>query len=259
MAAQDDLHTLHPFTELFPALQHVLDAGFDAEEVRTMVDDIVWMCEREADRLENPLDAVVQELLGLVAGIASDGVLCDAEVRHLRHWLDEQEHLQTIFPYDEIRAMFTAGLRDGVLDAGERAELLAFFGQFSRVGDHRAVDPVALAASPTLVGVCAVQPEVTFDGKVFCFTGAFRRHARAALERVVSGLGGRSVTAVSERVHYLVVGAGGNPCWAHACYGRKVEAAVHLRRGGARLQLVHENDFLDAVLDAEGGELLARA
>lgn len=54
---------------------------------------------------------------------------------------------------------------------------------------------------------------------------------------------------VSKSTDYLVIGAEGNPCWAYACYGRKVEAAVNLRKEGYRIILVHENDFHDAVAD----------
>lgn len=51
------------------------------------------------------------------------------------------------------------------------------------------------------------------------------------------------------KLNYLVIGAEGNPCWAFACYGRKVEKAVELRKKGVRVVIVHENDFHDAVLD----------
>lgn len=37
----------------------------------------------------------------------------------------------------------------------------------------------------------------------------------------------------------------GNPCWAYACYGRKIEKAMELRKKGAQILIVHEADFLD--------------
>ena len=48
---------------------------------------------------------------------------------------------------------------------------------------------------------------------------------------------------------YLVIGAEGNPCWSYACYGRKVERAVELRKEGLRIMIVHERDFHDALVD----------
>ena len=65
----------------------------------------------------------------------------------------------------------------------------------------------------------------------------------------VGKLGGEVITSVTKQVTYLVIGADGNPCWAYACYGRKVEKAVELRKQGIRILIIHENDFHDAVAD----------
>jgi len=48
---------------------------------------------------------------------------------------------------------------------------------------------------------------------------------------------------------YLVLGTDGNPCWAFACYGRKVEKVIQLRKEGHKIILLHENDFWDAIKD----------
>ena len=63
-------------------------------------------------------------------------------------------------------------------------------------------------------------------------------------------MGGLVYDSVVNDLDYLVIGSGGNPCWAYACYGRKVEAAMRLRiEKGRPVLLVHEYDFLDAVQD----------
>jgi NAD-dependent DNA ligase len=90
---------------------------------------------------------------------------------------------------------------------------------------------------------------VTFEGKVFGFTGSSAKYSRNEFIEIVEGLGGTVAQAVSKKLDYLIIGADGNPCWAYACYGRKVEMAVALRKAGARILLVHENDFHDAVAD----------
>jgi NAD-dependent DNA ligase len=94
-----------------------------------------------------------------------------------------------------------------------------------------------------------VCPEVSFEGTKFCFTGASSKYTRADFSALVKRLGGDVVGSVSASLNYLVIGADGNPCWAYACYGRKVEKAVELRKQGARILLVHEHDFHDAVAD----------
>ena len=225
-----------------------------SDVVQSLLDDVVWFCVREAAWLEDPLDADLQTLLGMLGGIAADGALCDEEIQTLRAWMSENEHLASVWPYDEIRALLAAALKDGVVDPDERAELLRYFAEFARTREHRAIGAVEASLSGTTVGLCAVQPTITFDGATFCFTGSFKRHGRQALRSAVASLGGSCVEHVSHSLGYLVVGADGSPCWAHACYGRKVELAVRLRRDGARLVMVHEHDFLDAMMD-EGVDL----
>ena len=65
----------------------------------------------------------------------------------------------------------------------------------------------------------------------------------------ITGLGAVFSPNVTSQTHYLVVGAGGNPCWAFSCYGRKVEKAVDARKSGNPILIVHESDFWDAVAD----------
>ena len=43
-----------------------------------------------------------------------------------------------------------------------------------------------------------------------------------------------------------MVNEDGNPCWAYACYGRKIEDAIDRQRNGQSLAIVHEHDFWEA-------------
>jgi hypothetical protein len=66
---------------------------------------------------------------------------------------------------------------------------------------------------------------------------------------MIEQMGGVFSTSVTPKVHFLVVGANGNPAWAYSCYGRKVEQAMKLRAEGHSLVIVHENDFWDSIQD----------
>ena len=59
--------------------------------------------------------------------------------------------------------------------------------------------------------------------------------------------------SVSTKTDYLVVGNAGNPCWAYACYGRKIEAAMNLRKEGGKVIIVNETDFWDVIDDLDAG------
>ncbi len=77
------------------------------------------------------------------------------------------------------------------------------------------------------------------------FTGS--RGPRRLFAETISTRGGTFIDRIRDELNYLVIGAEGNPCWAFACYGRKVERVVEMRRAGHRVLLIHEHDFWDAV------------
>ena len=249
MREHDDVASRHPFNEVFPCLEAVLarPERVDVEQVR----DVLWVCERLADRDHDDFVArEMQELQGLLGGIAANGAVTMAELAALADWLDERPALAWSWPYSEIRALVMDVRQDGKIDDDEHRDLLAFFGEFTRTSDHRAISAVEIRRGGQIVTTCATCPEVEFKGRSFCITGKSKRAQRAEIEALLVSLGARTTGKVDRSLDYLVVGADGNPCWKFACYGRKVEAAVDLRKLGAPLILVHENDLWDAVEDA---------
>ncbi len=66
---------------------------------------------------------------------------------------------------------------------------------------------------------------------------------------MISALGGIPTKSLTKKTDYLIVGDNGNQAWAFACYGRKVEKALELRKNGHKISLIHEFDFMDAIED----------
>lgn len=191
----------------------------------------------------------LQHLQAIVSGIASDCLINEAELRGLSDWIMEHDHLKSMWPYDEIESLVTAVLADQRISEQEHEILQEFFEQFTPLFDNRTIDDPWIKKNGTLVGLCAVCPEIVFEDSVFCFTGSFSKHRRYELETLTLELGGMVAKNMSKKVNYLIIGSDGNPFWAYACYGRKVEQAVRLRKKGHHLQIIHENDFHDAVED----------
>lgn len=236
----------HPYNEVVPALRHALVDGVITDEER---DDILWLCSKmkPGQRVWDAVTADIQRLHGILGGMLADGVVSATEVRYLRSWLDGHGHLRQCWPYDEVDALVTEVLRDGRIDANEQALLKAYFTEFSGHAPMESADAGDVFADLQIGAVCTSCPEVTFRGRRFCFTGSSQRSTRAELAALIAELGGEFSKSLRKDVHYLVVGADGNPCWAFACYGRKVEQAMRLRAEGSRLLIVHESDFWDAV------------
>lgn len=242
-----DVEKAHPFNELVPVIREILSDGLVTEDERR---DLLWLCERvTAGEISDRTAADLQKLHALLGGVASDGAITEVELRGLSDWISEHEHLASIWPYDETSSLVSSVLADGKIDATEHAMLMAFFLEFTAILDDRTIRRPVLNDGLQLVGVCAVQPKIVFEQQTFCLTGASSRYSRDEFSAVIRERGGRVVSGISSKVGYLIVGSDGNPCWMYACYGRKVEQAVELRKAGLRLQIVHENDFHDAIED----------
>lgn len=238
----------HPFNELIPAVNRAICDGVLDEDERQ---DILWLCERlTSTQFYGETTAGIQTLHGILGGIAADGQVTKEELIGLRDWLDDHEHLRTCYPFDEVDSIITAVLADGVVDEIEHKALQRFFGEFLALLDDRTITSPLVLIEGSIQGVCAICPEISFDGSLFCFTGESSRFTRKGLAELVKGLGGNTSPSVTKKLNYLVIGSDGNPCWSYACYGRKVEKAIELRKQGVRLLIVHENDFHDAVADA---------
>ncbi len=170
-------------------------------------------------------------------------------VEVISEWIDEHTNLRTLWPYDELEGLILDVLQDGVINKKEHRTLLHFFSEFTEQPCHRAIEPSKSEKCTLITGVCAVCPEIDFTDRRFCFTGRSKRFSRQEFVDHITQLGGIFCKSLGKEVDYLAVGADGNPCWAYACYGRKVEKAIKYRKQGASILLVHEYDLWDAMQD----------
>ncbi|MCX6065356.1 MAG: BRCT domain-containing protein [Chloroflexi bacterium] len=250
---QDEYQNQHPFNELIPVVSNALKDGVLSKDER---DDIIWLCEKlRSTEFFEITTADMQRLHAIMGGIAADGVITVDELLGLSDWLSEHEHLKKCWPYDEVDSIVTAVLADKRIDEKEHSLLMSFFSEFVSVQNNHVIFQLPISSEVTLQGLYAACPEITFDNSVFCFTGASSNCTRKELNEIVVNLGGKVINSVTSSLNFLVIGSDGNPCWAYACYGRKVEIAVNLRRQGSHLLIVHENDFNDAIADRGGAQL----
>jgi hypothetical protein len=243
-----ELRDRHPFNELLPFVCAAFEDHIVTDDEKS---DLMWLCNKLTKTTEfyDQVTSDIQRLHGVLGGIIADSVITETELIGLREWLTQQEHLKTRWPYDEIDSVITAVMADGKIDQEEQKMLAALFSDFISIYDDKTISSPPIKIDNSIKGLCAVCPEICFEGSTFCFTGASSKYKRHEFEKLVADLGGRSAKNISKSVDYLIIGADGNPCWAYTCYGRKVEAAVNLRKEGHSLVLVHENDFHDAVAD----------
>jgi hypothetical protein len=240
----------HPFNELIPVLSTALSDGvLEQDEVL----DLKWICEKlTSKQYYDDVTADMQCLHGMLGGILADGIINHAELNELLSWTEEKRHLSGLWPFDEVESLVTAVLADGKVEEGELEALKEFFSDFvgavSAPGEGSQL--AGLRNTEPIQGLCAICPNIKFENSAFCFTGASSKFSRKELANIVQRAKGTMCNTVTMSLDYLVVCANQNSCWAYACYGRKVEQAMELRKRGHELQIVHELDFLDSIADA---------
>lgn len=247
----ENLRNRHPFSEILPLIENAMKDGEIDEEERQ---DILWVCSNFVND-SHYYDVVVssiQFLLGLVHGIMADGELSDREVASLNAWLEHNDYLKGTYPFDELESLLLDIMRDRHISEEERGRLTAFLSSVIEYRDslNLTVDQFkGLQEEYSVGGICAACPDVSFRHKIFVLSGEFVSGTKLAVSGTIHRLGGDVKETVSKYTDYLIVGNRGNPCWKFSCYGRKIDAAMQLRKNGAKVQIINENDFWDAVND----------
>ena len=243
------LRDRHPFSEILPVIEAACADGVISEDESK---DILWVCSSFADSgaYYDAVTSTIQFLSGMVHGIMADGEISDKEICALQAWINANDFLAGTYPFDEINSLLSSIMADKKVDEEEGNTLLAFFSniiEFKNSFNLVERDYIDLREKYSVDGICASCPKITIEGKNFCFTGESYHGTRKELADTIEKLGGIFKTNVSTKTDYLVVGNAGNPCWAYACYGRKIEDAVNLRKNGGHIVIVNETDFWGAV------------
>jgi NAD-dependent DNA ligase len=83
-------------------------------------------------------------------------------------------------------------------------------------------------------------PDISIQGKIFCFTGAFDYGSRSECRQAVVSRGGAFTETVTSKTDILVIGNDASPAWSHGNYGSKIEAAVVCRMQRGKPAIIPE-------------------
>lgn len=95
----------------------------------------------------------------------------------------------------------------------------------------------------------APAPEIIFQGRSFCFTGAFDfadgdRNQCEAETKLRSGF---CYERPNRALNYLVVGNYAEPSWGHGSFGRKIVAVLDFKNSGAKCHIISEELWLKSL------------
>ncbi|WP_415063434.1 BRCT domain-containing protein [Bdellovibrio sp.] len=218
------------FESLYSALE---DGVFTVEECK----DILWAIDKCSTTFYDDITQRCQELHGLLIGIAADRVILSSELSYLWTWLNDNEVLKGLFPYDEIYSLIMQIGHQKTLSQQEKDFLI----QACSWTENKSIS----TSCPLIPW--EVDPMITFKGKTFCITGGSKRGPRAKIIEEIVERGGKVVTGISKSLGYLVVCEEANVAWTHATYGRKIEGVIMHRRNGSTTALICEADLWDAL------------
>ena len=244
----------HPFNEILPAIDIALsDNKLTYEEV----EDLRWLCQQvTSGDYYDLVTCAIQALHGVIHGVLANNRLTDTEIFALQVWLEDHSILKGAYPFDEVYSLVSSITEDGQITEDERNTLKAFCSEFVDTRDScnlNSLELQKLREQYCVQGVCAKSPDIFIPEHVFCFTGASVVATRKEIANIVTEFGGIYKDSVTQKTQYLIVGDDGNPCWAYSCYGRKIEAAVALRKNGKAIVIVNEKDFWAALEALKNG------
>lgn len=234
-----------PFNEIMITLENVLS---DNKISKDEQDDLLWVCKnvRPNSLYYDSITTDLQILQGILHGIIIDKDITRDELLGLEKWLECNNHLAKNYPYDEIYELVKSVLFDGIISQNEVTILKNFFARFCEVSPASVLteqELLSIKQATSLYAVCVVEPKIQFKNNLFCFTGKSSKGSRRDIAEVIINAGGLYKDNIISSTKYLIVGDDGNPCWAFACYGRKIEKAIIAKKAGQVINIIHETDF----------------
>ena len=192
-----------PFKDFMHTIRMAIRGDEDPVEA---VQDMYWLCQKyEDDNIYyDALTADLQTLQGLCHGILADGEINTQEIIGLEKWLDDNQHLSNYYPYDELRTVLLKILKDSVVDEEEQLLLKAYFKEFVKLNDDQLTKKINEETESILIkGLCAYDPEISFDGTHFTLSGNFVRGPKSSVEQRIENLGGQIQKNVVQKTNYL--------------------------------------------------------
>jgi NAD-dependent DNA ligase len=186
-------------------------------------------------------DRMIDELIGLCRGVLLDGAVSELEASALLRWLESNREISEHWPANVLYKRISQALEDGNLDPAEEKDLLETLVQVT--GNPGQVASVKSGSSS--LPLCNPPPEITFPGKIFCFTGKFVSGTRAQVQAAVTDLGAEVKKSPTQKTNYLVIGSIGSSDWIHSTHGRKIEQAVEFREAGKVIHIVAEEYWIE--------------
>lgn len=193
----------------------------------------------KAFRSEAIIDRQIDELIGIIKGVMADGMIHQGEIEFLLAWMHSNRNTCDKWPSKVIYPRLAAALADGVIDIQEESEIMDIL--LATVGGNTAPQH-GLASDSTSLPLSKPAPHVFFAEHSFCFTGKFASGTRQWCEEQVLSRGA-TISGITKKLRFLVIGEIGSNDWLHSTHGRKIEKAIELNSNDALIHIIAEEHW----------------
>lgn len=210
------------FDKIMNKLEEILDDNIITDYERTELIALVTCINKSKMYSETTL--ALQILNGILDGIVCNQKINQKEIENLKIWLEQNDYLKDVYPYDKVLLEVNKILEDGILTQEESKYILETF--------ENIVNPKSDG-----------DDNIDFAGKTFCLTGEFKTASKSEISRKIQALGGIEKTGVSTKLDYLVIGGVGSEAWKFGKVGGKQAKAQELNEKGANIKIIEEDSL----------------
>ena len=178
----------------------------------------------------------LQVLNGIMDGIIADKNITEKEIYNLNRWLEDNDYLADVYPYDKVVLEINKVLEDNIITQEEKDNLLKIFNEI---------------INPSMDS----NKEIEFYGKTFCLTGEFEYGSKSEVSELLTKNGAIEKNGVSSKLDYLIVGLVGSEAWKFGNYGGKILRAKELQEKGINIKIVDESILTEISVDKSNNEI----
>lgn len=249
--AQVSLYDLEPFFQLHSIEYRFISTGRISDNDReTLLTG--YMHPSTIRKRIDEKTSELQFLTGLCYGLISDAELTDFEVQALDDWLSTNKNLKGSFLYDNLSELVSKALESSPIQGEDRIALYCFIGDlvdFRYSTNLSASGLEELKREHGIKSFVETDAVITLSGHAICFAGQSPKASHDELLSILEQCGALYREHVSSKTDYLIVLDVPDPAWSFPRYGRKFERGIELMQSGAKLRIVSEAAFWNAVAD----------
>lgn len=212
------------FNKIINQLQVILEDNYISEyekiELTGMIQNI------NSSKIYNEATLGMQVLQGIMRGISCDEKIVLQEIEKLKTWLEKNNYLSGIYPYDKVLLTVNNVLEDGTLTVEESQVLATVFNEI--------LNPVSLNDVDDII----------LKDKTFCLTGEFKNGSKLEIKEKIESMGAVEKSGVSSKLDYLFVGGIGSEAWKYGNIGGKIAKAQELQENGCKIKIISEEDLI---------------